>query len=172
MIFVYILLGLIATLLIVAALMPKQFTIEKSVIIERQVPLVMDMVGDLQHYSKWNPWQQSDPTTKKEITGIPKKPGHKYSWEGKKVGKGSLTLIHIDPQHIHFDLQFIKPWKSRANDNWLFEPWGGSETKVTWSNNGELPWPIARLIGPMLNKSLNKQFEQGLANLKNMCEAN
>lgn len=172
MIFVYIFIGLILTLLIIAALMPKVFNIEKTIIITRPVDEVMDKVANLTYYSQWNPWQQSDPSTKKEITGTPKTKGHKYAWQGKKVGMGSLTLNSIDTKHIHFELQFLKPWKSQAKDNWLFEPWGNNETKVTWQNSGALPWPIARLIGPMLNKSLNKQFEQGLINLKKMCETN
>jgi len=170
MIVVYIFIGLIVTLLIIAALMPKIFNIEKSIVITKPVEEVMDKVSNLNYYSQWNPWQQSDPTTKKEITGTPKTPGHKYAWEGKKVGMGSLTLKKMDQKHIHFDLEFLKPWKSKANDNWLFEPWGNGETKVTWQNSGALPWPIARLMGPMLHKSLNKQFEQGLNNLKKMCE--
>jgi hypothetical protein len=170
MIFVYLFIGMIITLLIIAALMPKIFNIEKTVVITKPAGEVMDKVADLNYYSQWNPWQQSDPSTKKDITGIPKSPGHKYAWEGKKVGMGSLTLKSMDDRHIHFDLQFLKPWKSQANDNWLFEPWGNGETKVTWQNSGALPWPIARLMGPMLHKSLSKQFEQGLENLKKMCE--
>ena len=85
---------------------------------------------------------------------------------------GSLTLLNADEKHIHFELEFFKPWKSKAKDNWLFEPWGdGSETKVTWQNSGELPWPMARLMGPMITKNLNFQFGNGLENLKKMCEA-
>jgi Polyketide cyclase / dehydrase and lipid transport len=171
MIFVYIFIGLIATLLIVAALMPKTFNVEKTIIIKQSIAEVMDKVGDLNYYSKWNPWQQADPTAKNNITGTPKIPGHKYAWEGKKVGVGSLTLLSMDGKHIHFELEFFKPWKSKAKDNWLFEPWGdGSETKVTWQNSGGLPWPMASLMGPMINKNLNHQFEQGLNNLKKMCE--
>ncbi len=172
MIAVYIFVGMIATMLIIAALMPKIFNIEKTIVITKPVGEVMDKVSDLNYYSKWNPWQQSDPTTEKNITGAAKTPGHKYAWEGKKVGMGSLTLNSIDDKHIHFDLEFLKPWKSKAKDNWLFEQWGNGETKVTWQNSGALPWPIARLMGPMLNKSLNKQFEQGLENLKKICEEN
>jgi hypothetical protein len=170
MIVVYIFVSMIATLLIIAALMPKIFNIEKTIVIIRPVGDVMDKVSNLNYYSQWNPWQQSDPTTKKDITGSAKTPGHKYAWEGKKVGMGSLTLNSIDDKHIHFDLEFLKPWKSKAKDNWLFEQWGDGETKVTWQNSGALPWPIARLMGPMLQKSLSKQFEQGLDNLKKMCE--
>ena len=171
MIFVYIFAGLIITLLIISALMPKTFNVEKTMVISRPVRQVMDRVGDLNYYSQWNPWQQSDPTATNTITGSPKTPGHKYAWVGKKVGVGSLTLNNLDDKHIHFDLEFLKPWKSKAKDNWLFESWGDEETKVTWQNSGQLPWPMASLMGPMINKNLNKQFEQGLSNLKKMCEA-
>ena len=172
MMFIYIFLGLIVTLLIIAALMPKIFNVEKTIVISKPLTEIMNRVSDLNYYSQWNPWQQSDPTTKSTITGIAKTPGHKYAWTGKKVGVGSLTLNNMDDKHIHFDLEFLKPWKSKAKDNWLFEQWGnGSETKVTWQNSGQLPWPIASLMGPMINKNLNYQFEQGLNNLKKMCEA-
>ena len=171
MIFVYILLALIVVLLLGALLMPKNYNVEKSVIIGKPVVAVKEYVGNLNRYSDWNPWQQMDPGAVKEITGSPLNPGHKYAWKGKKVGMGSLTLKSVDEKHIHFDLEFRKPWKSKAADNWVFEPWGnGDETKVTWQNSGELPWPMARLMGPLISKNLNHQFEKGLANLKKAVE--
>jgi len=172
MIFVFIFLGLVATLLIIAALMPKTYSIERSIIINRPTAYVMDRVSDLNYYSQWNPWQQADKTAKHTITGMPGTPGHKYAWEGKKVGVGSLTFQNKDHKHIHFELEFLKPWKSKAKDNWLFEPWAdGNQTKVTWQNSGQLPWPIASLMGPVITKNLHHQFEQGLNNLKKMCES-
>jgi hypothetical protein len=168
---IYILVGLIGLLLVIAALMPKVYNVEKTIVISKPVPDVMNLIGDLTYYSQWNPWQQSDPTTKSTVTGTPKTPGHKYSWEGKKVGVGSLTLNSMDDKHIHFVLEILKPWKTKAKDNWMFEQWGDGETKVTWQNSGQLPWPIARLMGPLINKNLNHQFEQGLNNLKKMCES-
>ena len=171
MIVVYVIIGLVALILLVAALLPGNYNVEKSTIIKRSPSQVMDKVADLNFYSQWNPWQQSDPTAKATITGTPKASGHKYAWEGKKVGVGALTLHSIDNKHIHFLLEFFKPFKSKAKDNWLFEPWGnGDETKVTWQNSGEFPWPIARLMGPMITKQLHQQFVTGLSNLKKMCE--
>lgn len=170
MIFVYIFVGLIVALLIVAALMPRAFNVEKTIVITKPVSEVMGKVSDLNFYSQWNPWQQSDPSAQHTITGTPKMPGHRYSWQGKKVGVGSLTLRELDAKHIHFDLEFLKPWKSKAKDNWVFEPWGTNETKITWQNSGQLPWPVARLMGPLINKNLNHQFEQGLNNLKKLAE--
>ena len=123
MIVVYVLLGLIALILLIAALMPKSYNVEKTAIIKKAVTDVMNRVGYLNYYSQWNPWQQMDPSAKSTITGTPKTSGHKYSWEGKKVGVGSLTLNAIDNKHIHFLLEFFKPFKSKAKDNWLFEKW-------------------------------------------------
>jgi len=171
MIVLYIVLGLFALLLVAAAMLPKGYNVEKNIVIKRPADYVIQRIADLNYYSQWNPWQQSDPTSKGTITGTPGSPGHKYAWEGKKVGVGSLTLVSSDSKHVHFDLQFIKPMNSKANDNWLFEPWGdGSETKVTWQNSGALPFPIGRLMGPMITGQLNKQFEQGLEALKKLCE--
>jgi hypothetical protein len=167
---VYIIVGVVLVLLLIAALLPGKYHIEKTAIIARPVELVMDKVADLHHYAAWNPWQQSDPGAKGTITGAPKTIGHSYAWEGKKVGVGSLTVRDIDNKHVHFNLEFIKPFKSKASDDWMFEEWGNGETKVTWSNNGEFPFPVARLMGPMILKELNQQFAQGLNNLKKMCE--
>ena len=169
---VYIVLGLIALLLLIAALSPKRYNIEKSIIIRRPLTQVMEMVANMNHFKEWNPWQKMEPSAKAIITGEPKTPGHKYEWEGKKIGAGSLTIRDIDNRHIHNDLEFIRPWKSKARDNWLFEDWGTGETKVTWQNAGDLPFPTARLMWPMINKNLNHQFVTGLSNLKNLCESN
>jgi hypothetical protein len=168
---IYILGALILFLLIAAYLMPATYRVEKNIIIERPLPLVRTRIADLNYYSQWNPWQQSDPTSKQTVTGTAGRPGHRYSWEGKKVGVGSLTLQNANDRHVHFELEFVKPWKSKASDNWAFEEWGdGSQTKVIWQNSGGLPWPIARLMGPLIQKNLHHQFETGLQNLKKMCE--
>lgn len=166
-----ILAGLIALLLLVAAFLPGTYNVEKSIIINRPVSAVMNNVADLHHYANWNPWQKMEPGAKGVITGTPATPGHRYKWEGKKIGIGQLTLRDLDEKHVHFDLEFFKPFKSQANDNWLFEEWGNGETKVTWQNNGAFPWPMARLMGPMITGNLNKQFVEGLNNLKAMSEA-
>ncbi|NOT50386.1 MAG: SRPBCC family protein [Chitinophagaceae bacterium] len=171
MIAVYIFIGLVVIILLISFLMPKTYNVERSIVIKRPAEEVKRYVGDFNYYAAWNPWQKMEPASVKTISGMPHSPGHKYEWKGKKIGVGSLTMKNMDDKHIHIDLEFLKPWKAKAKDNWLFESWGdGSETKVTWQNSGELPWPIARLMGPMISKNLNHQFGTGLENLKNMCE--
>jgi hypothetical protein len=173
MVFVYIFIGLIIIIILFSLLMAKTYNIERSIVIKRSAEDVKNYVGDFNQYAAWNPWHQMEPGATKTISGTPQRPGHRYEWKGKKIGVGSLTLKQTDAKHIHIDLEFLKPWKAKAKDNWLFEPWGhNDETKVTWQNSGELPWPMARLMGPMIAKNLNHQFIIGLENLKNMCENN
>ena len=170
MIALYILIGILLIALLIALLSPPRYQIEKSIIIKRPQPEVMSRVADLSSYREWNPWQKMEPSAQAVITGTAKKPGHKYEWKGKKIGAGSLTLRDIDQKHIQFDLVFLRPWKSKASDNWLFEEWGSDGTKVTWQNAGELPFPVARLMWPMIRKNLDQQFIQGLNNLKTLSE--
>ena len=171
MVFIYILLGFILVLLLSSFLMAKNYHVEQSIVIPCPPGEVMKRVANLNDYAEWNPFQKAEPAAGKEVTGTPGQPGHRYAWKGKKIGMGSLTLRSINDKHLHFDLEFAKPWKSKASDNWLFEPWGdGGETKVTWENNGELPWPMGRLMGVMITRNLNRQFATGLKNLKELCE--
>ena len=170
MVFVYIIFCLVIGLLIIVAMLPDKYHVEHFTVIKRSIRDVMEKVSDLNYYAKWNPWQKMEKHGRYEITGTPKKPGHRYNWQGKTTGIGSLTLRDMDERHVHFDLEFISPWKAKAKDNWVFEEWGSGETKVTWQNNGNLPFPLARLMGPILKKTLDKQFGEGLKNLKNLCE--
>ncbi|MBO9199704.1 MULTISPECIES: SRPBCC family protein [Niastella] len=160
----------IVLLLIIALFLPDGYFIEKSAIIKKPCEFVMDKVADFHNYIQWNPWGQKSDKNDSNITGLSKRPGHKYSWKGSTRGAGSLTLRDIDERHLHFDLEFIKPVRTTAHDNWLFEDWGIDETKVTWQNFGALPYPVGRLKGYMFHKNLNRQFTEGIKNLKKLCE--
>jgi uncharacterized protein YndB with AHSA1/START domain len=171
MIFLYVFAGFIALILLISFILPGKYKVEKSIVINAPVEKVFNHIANLNNYRNWNPWQRMDPATISDITGAPKSIGHKYSWQGKKVGEGSLTLRSIsENNNIEFELEFIKPWKAMADDLWAFENVPGG-CRVTWCNTGALPWPMARLMGPMISKQLNGQFIQGLNNLKESCEA-
>jgi hypothetical protein len=173
MTFLYILAAIvlvIVLLLFIALFLPNGYFIEKSAIIKKPCDFVMEKVTDFHNYAQWNPFQPKGANSHNKITGLPRRPGHKFSWRGKNIGIGSLTLRDIDNKHVHFDLEFIKPLKTRARDNWLFEEWGNGETKVTWQDIGALPYPFGRLMGYMLHKTLNRRFAEGLRDLKVLCE--
>jgi ribosome-associated toxin RatA of RatAB toxin-antitoxin module len=170
-IILYIILGLIATILFIALVLPKNYKVTKSIVINSDLSKCYDMVADLNNYRDWNPWSKMEPDAKKTITGTPKTIGHQYDWEGKKIGIGRLTVKKVDTnKSVDLDLEFFKPFQSKADDNWVFEQMPNNQVKVIWSNRGELPLLAARLMGPMITKNLNQQFEQGLASIKELCE--
>lgn len=170
LIILYVFLGIIALALLAAAVMPGKYLVEKSTIISRPSAEVYNKIADLHHYRDWNPWAKMEPTAQSTITGEPMHVGHKYYWNGKKIGEGSLTVRSTVPSKaINFDLVFLKPFKSQAIDAWDFTEVEGG-TKVVWRNSGGLAFPVARLMGPSIIKQLNAQFEEGLQNLKAMCE--
>jgi hypothetical protein len=128
------------------------------------------MVADLNNYRDWNPWSKMEPDAKKQISGTPKTIGHRYSWQGKKIGEGQLTVRELNPnKSVTLDLEFFKPFKSKADDMWSFSESKG-KTLVTWKNSGGLSYPMARLMGPAITKNLNQQFMDGLNNIKTMVE--
>ena len=170
MFIIYFILALIITLLLIALVAPSHYLVERNVIVNKPAEKIYSILSDLGTQSKWNPWMMMEPNAKFEISGVPGSIGHSLSWQGKKIGAGNLKLINrnID-QSLHFQTQFLKPWKSKADNSWTLVQ-TGSTTLVTWRNNGDLPFPIARLMAPIFKKQLNHHFEAGLVNLKKMCE--
>ncbi len=170
----YVFLGLVGLVVlgvfIIPLFLPGSYSIEKSITINASPETCYDKVADLNQYRDWNPWSQMEPDASKTVSGTPKTVGHRYEWQGKKIGTGSLTVKKVAPHKaVDTELQFIKPWKSIAQDNWTFEP-QGNQTKVVWKNYGPLAYPSARLMGSFISKNLNQQFEVGLHNLKTLCE--
>jgi len=170
MLFLFIFGALVLAPLIIAFLMPGSYRIEKTVIIKQVPEPVMELVGNLDQHSLWSPWLQVDKSAEININGTPFTKGHSLEWTGKKIGKGSLTIVNASDRHLHFEQRYQKPWASVAQDHWIFEPWGDGEVKVSWQKNGNLPWPIARLMGPVITRNLGYQLEKGLSNLKEISE--
>ncbi len=171
MIVLYVILAFVGLFLITAAIMPSKYSVQKEIIINNSCSDVFEKVANFKYYREWNPWHKTEPNTSSEISGEAATVGHKFSWEGKKIGQGSLTVKGLmPPQEIILDLEFIKPWKSQALDSWTFTDLKNGTTKVVWNNNGPLPYPMGRLMGSLIIKNLNHQFEQGLNNLKELCE--
>ncbi len=163
--------ALVVLLLIIALILPGTYRIEKSVEIKSPVDSVFAQVSDYNKFKLWNPWSLSDPKATFTVSGSAATVGHKYDWSGETIGKGGLTITEVVPnKSLVAKLAFIEPQVSGADDIWAFEPTASGGTKVVWVNSGALAFPMERLFGPFLTKMLNKQFEEGLNNLKNVCE--
>ncbi len=162
--------GIILALVLIAFFLPSSYHVERTTEINQSVDKVYEQVIDFRKYQLWNPWSETDPQAKNEITGEAGTQGSQWRWDGKIVGKGSLTLVEYSTNDfIRNRLVFEYPNQMESSDLWLFEEKDG-KTIVRWVNSGELNFPIGRLFGLFLDNMLGDDFERGLSNLKKRCE--
>jgi ribosome-associated toxin RatA of RatAB toxin-antitoxin module len=161
----------ILVFLIIAAILPSEKYLERTIIIDSSPDKIYSFIIDFNNYPKWNPWSQREPNDKIFITGQEGHTGHRREWDGRS-GTGSLTIREFEPgKYVISDLIYISPKKMISEDIWKFEPVENLKTKVTWAQNIELGYPTDRFYGTMLEKMIGPDFERGLRNLKNLCES-
>jgi hypothetical protein len=167
----YVLVGLVAMFLVVAAFLPASYTLERSIVIARPPSDVFPQVADFNQWLKWSPWPELEPSAKHTITGPVGAVGMSWSWEGEQLGVGSLTLTDLQKDRsVHSKVVFKKPMASEADDYVTLEP-TPEGTKLTWTSKGGLPYPIGRYFGLRMESMLGPQYERGLAKLKQLCES-
>ncbi|HXH20346.1 MAG TPA: SRPBCC family protein [Chitinophagales bacterium] len=155
--------------LIASALFPSHCHLERSTIINAPPQAVFDQVNNLKNWEKWSHWAEMEPDAKKTYEGPEAGAGSKYSWEGKKIGKGTLTIVESQASDsIKMELDF--PGEGKAYSSFRFEPADGG-TKVTWDFDSDVGFSQRLFMGLMLNKFLGVAFEKGLAKLKTVAES-
>jgi uncharacterized protein YndB with AHSA1/START domain len=165
------LLSIVGLVLIIAAFLPSEFTVTRSVEIIKPVDSVYAVVADFGQFPKWNPWAEKEkaalPFT---VTGMAGTVGNAYAWVGTETGVGSMTITAVEPgKSITQDLVFTAPFQSASVVTWTFES-SANGTKATWSNNGKSLYPMGRIFGVMMDKMIGPDFEKGLSNLKTLME--
>ena len=164
------LLVLVGVLLIVSFFLPSSYKVERSTEINAPASVVFDQVNTLKNWENWSPWRDIDPTMVTTYNETAAGEGAKAMWTGNKSGNGEQTIIVSEPaKHLQMKLVFKEPDKMESDEHWMFEEKDG-KTKVTWSMEGKLDWPIGRFFGLFMDKMLGKDFEKGLTKLKEVGE--
>lgn len=171
MIALYIVLGIVALILLIAAVLPGTGIVRRSIVVGKPVDQVFAYLSDYQNYLKWNPWSKMEPQAQNTLSSPSVGVGASWEWNGKKVGHGKLTTQSLTPPTaIRSRLEFFKPFKGVAQDTWDFETVDGG-TRITWGFVGKNAYPINRLFWMLMIKSqLTQQFDSGLAEIKRQME--
>ena len=171
--FLYIILGVIALIIILAAIAPKTYDVSRSIEIARPKSEVFDYLKYLKNMDHWSPWAKKDPNMNKKFTGTDGEVGAISYWNGNKdVGEGEQEIKKImDGKRIESELRFFKPWKSTSDCYTNVEDGGEGMTKVTWGFSGKNKFPMSIMALFMsMDKMVGKDFEEGLASLKTILE--
>ncbi|MBZ0327079.1 MAG: SRPBCC family protein [Altibacter sp.] len=174
MIVVYILLGILALLILLAIIAPKEYEFKRSIIIDKPVSEVFQYVKLVKNQDYWSPWKKRDPNMKQSFTGTDGTIGFISKWESdhKQVGAGEQEIKNIiDKERVETELRFLKPWKSVSNAYLITNGVDDSKTEVIWGFKGvnKVPFNIMMLVYNM-DKAVGKDFEEGLTSLKELLE--
>ena len=175
--FIKILIALAVILLIfviVVATRPSDFKIVRSATISAPPATVFGEVNELRKWEAWSPWAKMDPQMKQTYEGPPAGNGAISRWVGNsQVGEGNMTIVESHPNDlIKIRLEFVKPFPGVNDVEFTFKPEGSNQTAVTWTMTGKYAF-VPKAVGLFMNmdKMIGDQFEQGLAQLKPVCEA-
>lgn len=169
-ILLFIVLGLGALWVLLGLFARKNYHIERTAEIDAPRDIVFEQVRLFGNFKNWSPWHVYDPNMKTEIVGTDGEPGASYNWEGNdKAGKGTLALKSVSPERIDIDIDW--GWGVSPASFRLQETAGGKKTGVAWSMDMHVafPWNAFAMLTD-LNAFVGKDFDNGLANLKKVCE--
>jgi hypothetical protein len=163
--------SLIVFLLIVGLLMKKKYEVRRDIIIGADTQKVFDYLRQLKNQDNFNKWVMVDPGMKRDFKGTDGTVGFIYGWNGnKRAGEGEQEIKKIIVgKSIDTEIRFVRPMLSVAYANLTTEPTTDKKTKVTWSNAGNMRYPM-NVMSPMISNMLAKDMDTSLLNLKNILE--
>lgn len=168
-----VLVGLVVVLAAIASTKPNEMVVSRSIQIQASPEKVYDLIANFRNWNGWSPWDKLDPNLERRFDGAEAGKGAHYAWTGnKKVGSGEMTITEAtEPSRVVIALHFIAPWETTNTTEFTLAPRDG-HTEVTWNMRGPSPF-IVKLMSLLFNmeKAIGKDFEKGLAAMKNVAEA-
>ncbi len=131
--------------------------------------VIKDIVCDFENWPKFSPWMRLDKDAKIKQGSITCAIGSKMSWVGKYIGTGSAELVTKEDECMCFELEFIKPFKSKAKTFFVFERIDDNTTRVYWRMLLSLPLYMF-FFKKSFKNMLSCDYKRGLKMLKSLAE--
>jgi hypothetical protein len=160
------LVAIVAIILVVAAMQPTNYRVERSAVIAASPQALFEQVNDHKKFEVWNPWSKLEPSSKTVYTGAESGVGAVASWVGEMTGKGSSTITESKPgELVRQRMDRIEPMAGVSTVDFTFAP-EGDKTKVTWAMYGENNF-MGKLFSLVMDceSMCGPEFEKGLADL-------
>jgi hypothetical protein len=168
------LLSLIALVLLVAAFVKKEYSVEREVVLNKPKQVVFDYVKFLKNQQEFSVWAKIDPNMETEFRGTDGTVGFISTWDSpvKEAGSGEQEITGINEgKRIDYEIRFYEPMKSTDNAFMSFESINDSVTSVAWGFYGKIKYPMnLSLLFMDMDAMLGKDLEGGLNNLKSILE--
>lgn len=163
-------------LLVLAFFIPKQYSVEVSILINESVLNVHNYVSKLRNQVKYSEWLMADPNLQFEMVGTDGKVGAVLRWEShnedknKNVGVGEQEIIELSLNKMEIELRLTKPKSGVCKLTNRFVESGINQTLYTCTFYGYAKYPInlpSYLLG---RRFIRRVQERSLENLKTILE--
>jgi hypothetical protein len=162
----------VLVVVLVGLFLPKTWSVERNRLVRAAPERLQAELEDLHTWPAWTPWsQERDASLQIRYDGPARGAGARMSWQGQVLGGGSLTITRATPGlGVEYEIVFAGvDQPARGAVVLAAEPAG---TRVTWRDGGELTWnPMHRVLRPVLEAKLGRDFDDGLARLAARVEA-
>lgn len=165
------LVAIAAVLVVVAYLLPREVTVERTVRINAPAAEIFPHINSLKAMAEWSPWLERDPDIKVTYSGPDTGVGAAMVWSSDKpdVGSGSQTITASEPDsRVETALDFGAMGTAVA---WIVLVESDGATDVTWGLTADMGMnPVGRYMGLMMDRWVGADYEDGLARLKALVE--
>ena len=139
--------------------------VDKSIYIDVKPKEVYDKLMNFNHWKDWSPWTIAEKEAKVTVDENDKH----YHWVGKLVGEGEMRIRGSkENESIDVELNFIKPFKSKAKVEFIFKT-EGEGTRVHWTLDNKMPFFMFFMKNLMTNM-IGMDYNRGLTMLKEYIE--
>lgn len=165
--------ALILIFVVVVAIQPSDFRVERAVTIAAPPAAVFAEVNDLKKWDAWSPWAKLDPDAKVSFEGAESGQGAGMSWAGnEQVGAGTMTVTESRPDElVKLRVEITEPFEGSSQSQFSFKP-ETDQTSVTWTMSDHHNF-LEKAICLIMNgkKMIGDQMKEGLAKMKSVVEA-
>jgi carbon monoxide dehydrogenase subunit G len=165
--------AIVLIFVVVVALQPSEFQMDRSTTIAAPQADVFAQVNDFHKWDAWSPWAKLDPEAKVNFEGAPEGEGTVMTWSGNsEVGEGKMTLTESRPNElVKTRVDMVKPFEGTSTSEFIFKP-EGDQTAVTWSVAAHHNFMEKALCLVMGGKTMMSDLmEKGLAQMKSVVES-
>jgi effector-binding domain-containing protein len=165
--------GILATLValvLIGLALPRKHSIEVSTEIDAPQATVFALVNDFRRFSLWAPWADTDPNARFIYSGAPRGEGATVTWDGAIIGSGTQTITESKPfEYVGIVMNAGEAGEARS---WFRLVPGAGTTIVHWGFEADHGLNVVgRYFAAMLGSVVARDYEAGLANLKDLAES-
>jgi hypothetical protein len=170
-------LSLLLIAVIAVSVMSPSAHMERSIVVNAPPAAVFQQLASFENFNKWSPWVKMDPQAKQVIEGPQAGVGAKMSWDGPETGKGSQWTVEYEENKRVKNAMAFDGMEGQIFAEFVLEevPEG---TKVVWTYDSDVSETgygnasMTKLFNAFaLEGMLGKQYEDGLASLKQIVES-